>query len=57
MCFRTGFWKNIGFKDGGRGEVSIGRTALQFVLIVKCYVVGEVKERAIYVASKARWEL
>jgi hypothetical protein len=48
------FGKTLGTKWGG---VSVGRTALQFVLFVKCYVVGKVKEGAIYVAPKARWEL
>jgi hypothetical protein len=43
----------LGTKGVG-GEVSVGRTALQFVLFVKCYESEKVKEGAIYVAPKAR---
>lgn len=37
-----------------RGEVSVRRTALQFVPFVKCHESEEVKEGAICVAPKAR---
>jgi hypothetical protein len=42
---------------GGGGEVPVGRTALQFVLFVKCYEGEKVKEGAIYVITQSEMRI